>query len=95
MATEGTEDAWTNPEGSQLTNLAAGEVYKFLDAGDRLSIRFRPVGHIPSNEDLVEFANHVFYDKPLSAEFGKLAYPREAKGFTWSAPSRTAPARSQ
>ena len=95
LATEGTEDAWTNPEGSQLTNLAAAEVYKFLDAGDQLSIRFRPVGHIPSSEDLIEFGNHVFFDKPLSAEFGKLAYPREAEGFTWSAPPRTAPTRSE
>ena len=86
LATEGTEDAWTNPEGSQLTNLAAAEVYKFLGAGDRLSIRFRPVGHIPSNEDLVEFADHVFFGKPLSAEFGQLAYPQEPNGFRWTAP---------
>ncbi len=86
LATEGTEDEWTNPEGSQLTNLAAAEVYQFLGAGDRLSIRFRPVGHIPSNEDLVEFADHVFFDKPLTAEFGQLAYPEEPNGFGWTAP---------
>ncbi len=86
LATEGTEDAWTNPQGSQLTNLAAAEVYKFLDASDRLSIRFRPVGHIPSNEDLVEFADYVFFNKPLSAEFGQLAYPEEPNGFRWTSP---------
>ena len=86
LATEGTEDAWTNPDGSQLTNLAAGEVYRFLGAGDRLSIRFRPVGHIPSNEDLVEFADHVVLGKPLSAEFGQLAYPEAQVGFSWRAP---------
>jgi endo-1,4-beta-xylanase len=86
LATEGTEDAWTNPEGSQLTNLAAAEVYRFLGAGDRLSIRFRPVGHVPSNEDLIEFADHVFFDKPLSAEFRQLAYPEAQDGFSWRAP---------
>jgi hypothetical protein len=86
LATEGTEDAWTNPEGSQLAHLAAKQVYDFLGAGKRISIRTRPVGHIPSNEDLLEFADHVFFDKPLSKEFGELAYPEEANGFDWRAP---------
>lgn len=95
LTTEGTKDAWTNPQGSQLTNRAAAEVYKFLDAGDRISIRFRPVGHIPSNDDLVEFADHVFFGKPLSGEFGQLAYPEEPNGFTWKAPARSDDNRSQ
>ncbi len=56
-----------------------------LDASDRLSIRFRPVG-IPSNEDLVEFADYVFFNKPLSAEFGQFAYPEEPNGFRWTSP---------
>jgi hypothetical protein len=30
------------------------------------------VGDIPSNEDLLEFADHVYFGKPRSAEFGKL-----------------------
>lgn len=77
LDTEGTQDAWTNPQGSQLTYLAARRVYDFLGARDRISIRFRPVGHIPSNEDLLDFADHVFSGKPLPDEFGKLAYPEE------------------
>jgi hypothetical protein len=58
-------------------------MYEFLGARDRISIRYRPVGHIPSNEDLLEFADHVFLDKPLSDEFGKLPYPEEKDGFDW------------
>ena len=86
MRTEGTQDTWINPEGSQLTYLAAKKVYDFLKAGDNISIRYRPVGHIPSAEDLMDFADHVFSKKPLPAEFGKLAYKEEPKGFTWDAP---------
>ena len=85
LDTEGTQDAWTNPEGSQMTYRAARRVYEFLGAGDRISIRYRPVGHIPSNEDLLEFADHVFFGKPLSGEFGKLAYPEEKDGLDWDA----------
>jgi len=86
LATEGTQDSWTNPQGSQLTHLAAAKVYEFLGARDRISIRYRPVGHIPSNEDLLEYADHVFFGKPLSDEFGKLPYPEEEDGFDWDVP---------
>ncbi len=86
LLTEGTQDAWINPEGAQLTYLAAKKVYEFLKTADRISIRFRPVGHIPSNEDLLDFADHVFFNKPLPEEFGKLAYPEEKNGFTWDMP---------
>ncbi len=86
LDTEGLKDAWTNPQGAQLTYLAAAKVYDFLGARDRISIKFRDVGHIPSNEDLLEFADHVFFGKPLSDEFGKLAYPVEKDGFVWDVP---------
>jgi endo-1,4-beta-xylanase len=86
LLTEGTEDTWINPEGAQLTYLAAKQVYEFLGAGDRISIRYRPVGHIPSREDLLEFADHVFFEKPLSKEFGQLAYPQTSGAFTWDRP---------
>ena len=83
---EGTQDAWSNPEGAQLTHLAAERVYEFLGVRDRLSIRFRPVGHIVSTEDLLDLADHVFLGKPLPEEFGKLPYPEEKNGFDWAAP---------
>ncbi len=86
LATEGTQDAWTNPEGAQLTHLAAKQVYEFLGAGDKIGIRYRPVGHVPSLDDLLDYADHVFFNKPLSEEFGKLPYTEEKKGFSWSAP---------
>jgi endo-1,4-beta-xylanase len=86
LHTEGTKDAWTNPEGAQLTHQAARKVYDFLKAGDKLSVRYRPVGHIPSSEDLLAYADHVFFGKALAEAFGKLPYPEEAQGFHWEAP---------
>src|SRR4029077_13076003 len=79
LQNEGTQDAWTNPEGNQLTHLAARKVYDFLGAKDKISIRYRPVGHIPNNDDLMDYADHLFFNKPLSAEFGKLGYKEEKK----------------
>jgi endo-1,4-beta-xylanase len=87
LSNEGTEDAWSNPQGSQLTYLAAKEVYKYLGAEDIIRIRFRPVGHVPNNGDVLDFADHVFFDKPLAEEFGKLAYPVDEKAYKWSAPT--------
>jgi endo-1,4-beta-xylanase len=86
LATEGTQDTWINPQGSQLTHVAAKKVYDSLKAGDRIGIRFRPVGHVPSNDDLLDFADHVFFTKALPEEFGKLPYKEEKNGFTWDVP---------
>ncbi len=86
LDTEGTQDSWTNPEGAQLTHVAAKKVYDFLKAGDKISIRYRPVGHIPSHDDLLSYADHVFFSKALSEEFGKLPYKEKTKEFKWDVP---------
>lgn len=86
MNTEGLKDAWTNPEGAQLANLAAKKVYRFLKAEDKLSFRYRNVGHIPSTEDLLNYADYVFFGKKLPADFGKMAYSEETKAFIWDLP---------
>ena len=58
----------------------------FLKAEDKISTRYRPVGHIPSTEDLLAFADHVFFGKALPEEFGQLPYKGETKGFSWDLP---------
>jgi endo-1,4-beta-xylanase len=86
LMTEGLEDSWTNPRGSQLSYRAAREVYRFLGVPDRISIRYRPGGHIPNDEDLLNFADHIFFDKPLPPEFGRLPYEEDKGAFEWKAP---------
>jgi endo-1,4-beta-xylanase len=86
MDTEGLKDFWTNPEGAQLSNLAAKKVYTLLKAENKISFRYRDVGHVPSTEDLLAFADYVFFNKALPEEFGKMAYKEETKAFTWDVP---------
>ena len=84
---EGTEDHWVNPRGSQLTSLAAREVYKLLGvADDQNTWRFRPIGHVSSDEDVADYADHIFREKPLPTAFGELAYPIETAAYDWQAP---------
>jgi len=87
MDTEGTKDAHCNPEGAQVSNLAARNVYKFLKAEDKISISTRPVGHTPSAEDVMDMADHVFNGKKLPEQIGKLVYKEETKPyFSWDLP---------
>jgi endo-1,4-beta-xylanase len=86
LSTEGTLDAWVNPEGAQLTFEAARKVYAFLGSPDKLAIRYREVGHIPSDEDVLDFADHVFFNRPLPEEFNKLPYPIHAEAMDQPAP---------
>jgi endo-1,4-beta-xylanase len=86
MNTEGLKDIWINPEGAQLSHLAAKKVYTFLKAEDKISFRYRDVGHVPSTEDLLAYADYVFYAKKLPPDFGKTAYKEETKAFSWDVP---------
>jgi endo-1,4-beta-xylanase len=86
LSIEGTQDPWTNPEGAQLTHLAARKVYDFLNASDKISIIYHPVEHVTSYEDLLEYADHLFFDRALSEDFGKLPYKEETRGYQWNIP---------
>ena len=87
LVTEGTKDAWCNPEGSQLAHRASAEVYNFLGVPDRVAIRFRPVAHVITSADVVEYAGFLFEGKSLPSEFNQLPYPEEQNGFSWHAPA--------
>jgi hypothetical protein len=86
LCAEGTLDAWTNSQDVQLTYIAAERVYSFLGAGDKLGIRYRPVGDVPNLDDLLDYADHLFYDRTLSGDFGKPPYTEELNGFKWDIP---------
>ena len=87
LSTEGTNDLWANPAGSQLADRAAGRVYAFLGAPDRLAVRFRPIGHDVTSEDVVAFADFLFRGKPLPDGFRARPYPEAEDAFTWDAPA--------
>jgi dienelactone hydrolase len=90
LTTEGLDDTWANPGGTQLTWQAAKVVYGFLGAGERIGIAYRPGGHahsLPDWEALLDFADRQLAGKPVARRFDQLAFPdQSAAGFTWTAP---------
>jgi hypothetical protein len=81
----GHEGRLDQPGGAQLTQVAARKAYNFLKAGAKISNRYRPVGHVPSNADLFAYADHVCFDRALPADLGKLPYTTEVKATRWAA----------
>jgi dienelactone hydrolase len=89
LSTEGLSDLWANPMGTQVTYIAARQVYEFLGAGERIGIHFREGKHEQNAEDwkaLLDFADLQFLGKKTETRFDRLAFPDAPKAFTWSAP---------
>jgi hypothetical protein len=88
LSTEALGDLWANPKGTQISHLAAKEVYDFLGAGDHLAIHFREGGHEQNLNDwktLLDFADKQFAGKTSDRPFNKLAFPVE-KPYDWKKP---------
>jgi dienelactone hydrolase len=89
LSTEGMEDHWANPEGTQLTHQAAQIAFDFLGAGDQIGVFFRSGGHGHTPEDwnaLLDFADEQRGKAP-QRRFDERAYPdASAEAFGWSAP---------
>jgi len=87
--THARQDYWANPYGTQLTYQAAQVVYRWLGAGDRQGIHWRPGGHAQGPEDwnaLLDFADWHFFGKQSERRFDVLAYPQAEPPLSWSAP---------
>jgi len=82
LSTEAQGDLWANPEGSQYSFLAAKQVYDFLGAPDKIGIHYRQGKHEQNLEDwtaLLDFADHLFFNKTVDTKFDALAFPESRK----------------
>lgn len=89
LSTDGTEDHWANPLGTQINYLAAQPVFNFLGVTDNNAMFFRPGEHDHSDVDfraLLEFADLHFFGKQPSIEFNKLPLPDEKLDVDWVIP---------
>lgn len=89
LETEAFGDVWSNPRGSYQTYLAAGEVYRFLGAGDRIHAFYRPGGHNHGFEDfvtLMEYCDRVRAGKPLPESYTRDPFPGMERIFDWKRP---------
>jgi hypothetical protein len=90
LSTEGLDDLWANPRGTQITFQAAREVYRFLGAEGAIGISYRPGKHehnLTDWQSLLDFADEHLCHKPMVRRFDVLHFEDEAKdAYTWSAP---------
>ncbi len=90
LSTEALGDLWANPLGSEVSYLAAREVYKFLNAEERIGIHYREGKHEQNVEDwnvLLDFADLQFFGKKGGTTFDQLPFPEPKDAFTWRAPA--------
>ena len=62
ITTDGLDDTWANPYGTQISWRAAEEVFAFLGAYGRQALSYRDGGHAHSKDDwlkLISFVNHL------------------------------------
>lgn len=91
LTTEAHGDLWANPTGTWQTHLAAREVYRFLDAEDRLGIRYRNGDHYHGMEDwraFLDFMEWQLCGHPRPADFDINPFPHLPRAFSWTAPRK-------
>lgn len=89
LSLEARDDQWSNPLGTQQTHQAAIPVFQFLGAPDRIAFHERAGGHDMTSEDwdaLLDYADHIFFGKPLTRTYDQWPYPAAPKAFSWTAP---------
>ena len=89
LSTDALGDLWANPLGTQVSFLAAREVYKFLGVTGKIGIHYRQGKHEQNEEDwgaLLDFADLQFLGRKVDTKFDSLPFSDASKAFTWSAP---------
>jgi len=89
IITEGTEDYWTNPEGTSVAFSAARIVYQWLGAANNIGINFRTGTHAPTSADwsaVLEFADWKLLGRYTNRNFNNTVYPAQSYAYPWSAP---------
>lgn len=91
LDTEALSDAWANPAGAYLTNLAAKEAYRFLGAEENILIHYRDGYHYHKPEDigvLLNVIRHVRDGEPLCETMNKPPFEGLEPVHEWRAPKK-------
>ena len=87
LSTDGTEDHWANPLGTQMNFLAAQPVFDVLGVPENNAMYFRPGGHDHNDIDfqaLLDFADWHFFGKKSSRQFNGLPFPDSKLDVDWA-----------
>ena len=89
LVTEAMSDAWANPAGVSVTNRAAGEVFRFLGAEDKLLLHYRDGFHAHAPEDARILANviaHAAWGQALDPSIGQDPFAELPRAYDWTCP---------
>ena len=89
LSTEALGDLWANPSGTYQTHCAAREVYRFLNAEERIGIWYRDGDHDHGLADwtaFLDFADLQFRGLQAGCRFDLNPFPEMPSAFSWSAP---------
>ncbi len=90
LTTYAAGDRWSNPEGMVQCAAAAGEVYRFLGAGDRIAFHIREGEHLHAEEDweaLLDFIKLHWMGRRPARAYNRHPYGRLESAFSWRAPA--------
>ena len=86
---EGLDDQWSNVFGTQISWLAAAEVYRWMGASDKCAIHYREGGHEYNLEDwtaMLDFCRNVLEGTKKQTNY-KIMKEGEVKcGYSWEIP---------
>ncbi len=90
LLTQSTNDPWENPEGEQISFVAARRIFQFAHAPTHIAMYFHPGVHsitLPDWRAILDFADeHLRGKKPGRLTFNNLYYAHAPKLFKWKTP---------
>lgn len=86
---EGLDDDWINPFGTQVSWLAASEVFEFLGVKERSAIHYREGGHAYTKQDwsvVLDFTKAQLCGKEKTTGYKSMRENENKAGYSWRCP---------
>lgn len=86
---EGLDDDWINPFGTQVSWLAASEVFEFLGVKERSAIHYREGGHAYNKQDwsvVLDFTKVQLCGKEKTTGYKSMRENENKAGYSWRCP---------
>lgn len=86
---EGLDDDWINPFGTQVSWLAASEVFEFLGVKERSAIHYREGGHAYTKQDwsvVLDFTKAQLCGKEKATGYKSMRENENKAGYSWRCP---------
>ena len=86
---EGLDDDWINPFGTQVSWLAASEVFEFLGVKEHSAIHYREAGHAYTKQDwsvVLDFTKVQLCGKEKTTGYKSMRENENKAGYSWRCP---------